>query len=149
MVQILKKYENSYIEENYVYSFDSQGVKGTILKLVAFQPMNLNEYNLALLDYDIENQVMNDTIVSNNQDMPMILATVINIIADFLKFKSDCLVFIIGNSEIRQKLYNRVVRNNLNDLTELYSIKGVLESGDVELFSNVFKDYVSIIIEKK
>jgi hypothetical protein len=145
----LKKYENSYIEENYVYSFDSQGVKGTILKLVAFQPMNLNEYNLALLDYDIENQVMNDTIVSNNQDMPMILATVINIIADFLKFKSDCLVFIIGNSEIRQKLYNRVVRNNLNDLTELYSIKGVLESGDVELFSNVFKDYVSIIIEKK
>jgi hypothetical protein len=142
-------FDSNYIEDNYLYSFQSIGVKGSILKLVIFQPIADNEYNLALLDYDQNNQIMDDTSISNNQDMPFVLATVINIVFDFFSNNPESLVFITGNTEIRQNLYNRVVRNNLNDLTELYIVKGVLKEGEIEVFSSLIKNYISIIVEKK
>ncbi len=122
------EYFNDY--ETY-YTFVSRGKKD-IPKVVIFQQIEKDTFNLVLADYAIETDTVSDTIVSNNGDLAQIMATVMNIIIDFLNSKSSACVLLEGNTKIKQKLYNRLVTNYYQELKDVIEIKILQETSLVE-----------------
>jgi hypothetical protein len=133
-------------EKDYYYFFTSIGSKGSILKLTAFQHIKDNLYNMALLDYDMEQDEGSDSVVSNNRDMPKVFATVAHILFDFLDKLPNISVLVEANSEIKRKLYNRIIKNQLKDLPKQYEILGILDNNETEIFAE--GDYQAVIIQK-
>ena len=75
----LPKYQLKAESSLMVFEFTSLGPKGKIAKLVKYSETNLKDmYNLAFGDKDIKTGHINDTIISNNGDSDMVLATVVS-----------------------------------------------------------------------
>ncbi len=128
------------------YTFVSVGKNGDIVKMVAFQLFYENVYNLALVDYDGISGVIDDEVVSDNGDMSQVLSTTWAIMLHFLKTFPEKSVSIHGNSDTKQKLYHRLVANNLLPLKQQYNVFGVSTIGEKEPFDSL-KTYQSIIIQ--
>ena len=79
--------------EDFLFSFVSQGNQGEILKVVVFQFFKNNKYNVALLDLIPETNEYSDEVNSNNGDITKVLTTVLQIIILFLEkiLKRQCI----------------------------------------------------------
>lgn len=64
----LDKYPVFSNDKRTFYKFLSEGPKGTIKKVVYYQAIGENLFNLAFGDWDEQNQMINDKIRSNNND---------------------------------------------------------------------------------
>ncbi len=83
----------------------------------------LNVYNLALLD-ELPDGNLSDSVVTDNKDMPMVLATVFRIAADFLdRFPSYAIVFQ-GSDARRNRLYRIALSRELFRLEQTYKLMG-------------------------
>lgn len=131
------------------YQFVSIGETGKqINKIVAFQQMSILVYNVALVDYDALTDSYSDDNNSNNFDLGKIFATLFRIVRDFLNENPLLSVYIEGNSLIKQKLYQRILRNNIEDLKNDYVLLGSVDGIKVEPF-DTSKDYIGFIIQHK
>ena len=75
----LPRYELQAEDSLAVFEFTSEGIKGSIEKLIKFSETTLNRfYNLAFGDKDLETGEINDKVVSNNGDSDKVLATVVS-----------------------------------------------------------------------
>lgn len=128
------------------YNFVSTGKKGEILKGVYFEEIETNLYNLVLLDYDLETKTWSDETVSDNGDIVKIMATIVHIIYLFLNKNKKALVFFKGNTDSRQKLYNRIIQNYFSELSEKFVIWGSVEETQelVKLNKYYQEFYISI-----
>ncbi len=89
-----------------VYLFESIGPKGVIEKAVVFTEANLhNLFNLGLGDVSKETGRIDDSVVSDNGDMPKVLATVAAIVMDFTEKNREAIVVAVGNTPSRTRLY--------------------------------------------
>lgn len=111
------------------FIFTSEGKNGVIQKGVAFQEVESNFYNLALVDFDDKNGTWSDTISSNNGDLSKVMATVVHLIKYFLENNSNSVVYLEGNSKAKQKLYNRIISNYYKEFSEEFEIFVEDESG--------------------
>ncbi len=127
-------------------TFVSEGNKGHIVKMVAFQHLEGSFYNMALVDFDEEKQIVDDEIIINNGDMGKVLATTWKIMLYFLDTFPEKLVVIEGNTEVKHQLYKRLITNNLLPLKQQYKIFGVTGTGEIEIFSTT-NIYISFIIQ--
>ncbi len=109
-------------EENTIYTFLSKG-KVDLPKVVIFQKINDNLFCLVLTDYNVLTGEISDETISNNGDITLIMATVIKIILDFISKNTDSCIILKGNTTQKQKLYNRIINNNYNELMNLITIK--------------------------
>ncbi|WP_374756422.1 DUF6934 family protein [Dyadobacter flavalbus] len=98
-------YTFSRNEQNNSFHFQSTVKRGTFEKAVAFSLITDNIYNLALLDFDPLTQDYVDDSVTDNGDMPEILATVMRIMIEFLNDYPDRRIFLTGNTSSRTRLY--------------------------------------------
>jgi hypothetical protein len=89
------------------YEFYSKGPKGSIKKLVTF--VKIQEapviYNLAFGDADPVTGLMNDSVISNNEDRDVVLATVANTVNDFCNHYGDHFIYAKGSTPVRTRLY--------------------------------------------
>jgi hypothetical protein len=132
----------------YAYTFVSVGKQGEIAKLVAFQPVSDETYNLALVDYDETTETYDDETTTNNGDMGRVLATTWAIMLYFLQTFPQKSVWINGNTDTKKKLYNRLVANNLYELQVLYEVYGLTNQVVLENFE-LNKEYFMILIQPK
>jgi hypothetical protein len=128
------------------YRFVSVGKKGNLTKLVAFQNIQANLYNLALLDYDEATKTIDDESISDNGDMSRVLSTTWKIMFHFLQSFPEKEVAIHGNTDTKQKLYKRLISSNLLSLKQQYNVSGVSYTGIAEPF-DASKEYLLIIIQ--
>ncbi len=134
--------------ENDIYLFFSIGKKGVFPKVIVYEPIIENIYNLAFGDLDILTGEINDKSTSNNGDLSKILATVIHSIVLFLDKNPDSQVNFKGSTLVRTKLYQRIIVNYGDEFLKNYRIFG-LESGK-DVFSEVdwTKNYTEFSIIK-
>ncbi len=92
----LEKYSVIIDEEHKVYEFLSKGPKGTIRKVIQYQLLGGNLYNLAFGDWNDVEQKFNDMVRSNNQDAEKILVTVASTVIDFMKHYPRSVIFVQG-----------------------------------------------------
>lgn len=128
-----------------VHRFQSHGNQGVIDKLVVFEELEGNRYNLAF--GDVIDGKLRDEVISNNFDLVKTVSTIaITINLFFQKYPSAILEFDAVD-EKRLKLYNRVMARRFLEIEKTFHIKGI-RSG-VEENYQLGHFYYKFVIETK
>jgi hypothetical protein len=127
-------YKDAEISDDYTtFDFISSGPKGNIHKRIAFRLIEGgNTYNLAF--GDVVNGEIDDESISDNKDMPTILATIAYAVEQFLTAYPARIVFFTGNTIARIRLYRMAIGNNLDYLTKTFTIWNIDRYGIIGLF---------------
>ncbi|GAB2548464.1 DUF6934 family protein [Spirosoma aerophilum] len=133
------------------YQFTSVGKEHTISKRIQFTPFPDNAllYNLALGDVMPDGN-LDDSIISNNQDLNRVMATVFRAILSFFDRYPSKLVYFQGSDEagIRTRLYRVLITRELDKATELFTIYGCDASKSIEEFTPN-RDYTGFIFQRR
>ena len=115
------------------YQFDSISETEVVKKIVEFVLIDkgLSLYNLSLLDA-LEDGV-SDVSISNNKDMPKVLATVYQTILHFFTSSPHALVIFQGSSASRTRLYRIAIAKTKSDIDHKIRILGLI-NGEFEDF---------------
>lgn len=120
-------------DDNYLkYVFFSIGKKGIIAKVVLYEQITENVYNLAFGDYDYINQTIDDQARTDNGDTIKVLATVIQTVKDFFEKYPQVILQIQGNTATRTRLYQKIIRDNLKEIEKDFRVFA-LKKGEREL----------------
>ena len=87
------------------YEFVSKGPKGSIKKVIRFTQIDNAVFNLGFGDLDEETGEISDTIVTNNNDSRIVLATVAATVHDFTVNYPNAVVIAKGSTHSRTRLY--------------------------------------------
>jgi hypothetical protein len=106
------------------YEFLSAGPNGTIKKVVQFTAIGPTVYNLGFGDWDEKEQRIRDDVRSNNGDLDRVLATVAFAAIDFMEHHHDAIIFAIGSTAARTRLYQMGIAYNLLEINQFFEIEG-------------------------
>lgn len=121
----LDRYELKAGQNLTTFEFLSEGIKGQIVKVIQFQPMNLPDlYNLAFGDKSTETGQINDTIVTDNGDAEKVLATVVAAVYAFADHHSGAWIYATGSTNIRTRLYRMGINKYFDIVQEDFDIMG-------------------------
>ncbi|AWK05385.1 hypothetical protein HYN56_14530 [Flavobacterium crocinum] len=143
--------------ETTMFEFKSIGSNGEIKKVIIFSATQSDEiYNLAFGDliynHTQKKYTIDDSIITNNGDRNIILATVAKSVYIFTEKYPEKLVFFKGSTLGRTRLYRRAISINLEELSETFIIFGALMNEFGHITSVPFKsneDYFGFIIKRK
>ncbi len=119
----LKKYSVVTDSNHVVYEFLSEGPNGTIKKVVFYQQIGDNLFNLAFGDWDEDEQKINDRIKSNNSDRDKVLATVASTAVDFVKYHPAAVILAKGSTASRTRLYQMGIIANREEIDRLFDLE--------------------------
>ncbi|MCF0064211.1 hypothetical protein MUK70_26530 [Dyadobacter chenwenxiniae] len=96
--------------EDYLsFTFKSISEKRIICKKAEFLPISDDIYNFAFGDLADENAI-DDRAVTDNKDMNMVLATIIQILLEFLETHKNKAVYFQGSTTSRTRMYQIILR---------------------------------------
>jgi hypothetical protein len=142
------RYEVTVREGGYVYEFVSEGRRGSVAKVIQYLGSLVpNECCLVLADTDSITGGLDDSGITNNGDTKKILATVLWSLDDFTKRNPNALIYIIGNTASRTRLYKINISNNLIEISKLFTVQG-LKNGEWEDYT-IGNSYEAFSFERK
>lgn len=108
------------------YYFYSSGPNGQIKKGVRFSKMSDHPimYNLAFGDMSGHTDMIDDLVISNNNDRDIVLATVANTIFDFTANYGNHYIFARGSTPSRTRLYQIGITAMLVDIKRNFDVYG-------------------------
>ncbi|MFN4253852.1 MAG: DUF6934 family protein [Saprospiraceae bacterium] len=112
-------------DDDHVFPFFSSGKHGKILKLVVFSQTRTGKWNLAFGDFN--GLRLDDSIVSNNQDLPLVIKTVVAAAYRFSEKFPDRVIYIEAIDKRRNLLYHRVLRTHFEEISEVFFVEGRIE----------------------
>ena len=127
-------YDFETSEDTLRFEFDSVSPQKHIRKVVEYTPLpdNPRIYNLGFGDLREDGNI-DDLIVSNNQDMEMILSTVVQTIFKFFELKPTNTIIFLGSTKSRTRLYQIVITKYLLEAADFLTVRGI-RNGRAELF---------------
>ena len=147
-----ESYDTVSGSDYFSYWFVSNGKK-LIIKVVQFQPSEMNLYNLSLGDYDPISAKIDYKAESKNGDVEKIFATVAKIIIDFTNQYPNYSVLIQGVKDYKTKSYAIVINKFLEELEVDFEITGVerrpFNNGTEEVPYQKGRKYDAFIIRKR
>jgi hypothetical protein len=106
-----------------------------------------------LIYNEVQNRyVLDDSIITNNGDRNVILATVARSVYIFTEKYPEKIVFFKGSTLGRTRLYRRAISINLEELSETFTIFGAIKNEFGNVISVPFKrngDFFGFIIKRK
>ena len=111
------KYPVVATPEQNMYKFDSEGPRGRIRKVILYQKISDDLFNLGFGDWNEELQKMDDSVRSNNGDRDKVLATVAYTALDFTDRFPSVQIFVEGSTAARTRLY-QIGNNYVNSQHE-------------------------------
>ena len=142
-----EKYNVKAQSDHLTFEFQSVGPKGIIPKIVVYQHMYDNFYNLAFGDSNTSGEILDDLITTNNGDTDVVLLTVASTLFDFFEHYEGTVVFVQGSTHSHNRLYIRYLTIFLEIIKQNFILFGELH-GEIERFK-VGRDYTSFYIQKK
>ena len=122
---ILDSYELNAGRNLMTFEFLSEGRRGRIIKVIQFQPMNIeNVYNLAFGDKNIETGRLNDEVITDNGDSEKVLATVVAALYIFTDRYSDTWIYATGSTAARTRLYRMGINKYYEIASSDFDIRG-------------------------
>ena len=126
----------------------SVGPKGSIQKVIQYQETELpGVFNLAFGDLDVENNTVDDTVISNNGDMEMVLSTVVKSLYQFYEHHPDAIVYASGSSHTRNRLYRMGISKYYEEITNDFYVLGQVDDMFIEF--ELIRDYIGFLAKKK
>src|SRR5882672_2963831 len=108
------------------YIFVSDG-RRRIVKAVEFVQLEVNNVmNLVFGDL-LPDDTLDAGINSNNGDMGQVVLTVVKILMEYTQLNPATQIFIKGSTEVRTRLYERMLRMNYSVFSQEFAINGVIE----------------------
>lgn len=142
------KYPVTVGETSMVFEFISKGIHGSISKLIIYNQTHLhNFYNLGFGDKNETTGQIDDEVVTNNGDSEKVLATVASTLYIFMEKFPDAMVFAIGSTKARTRLYRIGISNNLIEIQEDFKIYGLAEDKWQDFQKQ--KEYKAFLVVKK
>lgn len=122
-----ENYDFSKVEEKLRFEFESVSEQLVVRKVIEYQLINegLELYNLAFVDI-LEDDSLSDLSVTNNRDMPKVLATVYRSMLIFFERKPTARIYIKGSTPSRTRLYQIAISKYLEEFQEKFRILGFL-----------------------
>ena len=145
----LDSYQTSSNQNTQLFTFLSVGHKGIVVKIVNYEQIEENKFNLSFGDYDIVSQTINDTIVTNNGDGGKVLATVVRTLFPFFEKYPNAQVFVEGSNQARTKLYQRIIRDYSKFYEHNFVVMGIVNYNHTFEKIDFLKKYVQFRINKK
>lgn len=143
-----KFYQYLTKDDSLWFEFESISEKKTVKKIVIFSPIDEDSYlyNLTLVDAFPDGSY-SDNSITNNEDMPKVIATVIQILCNFFKKYPYKSVYIEGSSPARTRLYKIIITKELSEIEKVFGIYGVTDNKLEDFEKN--KNYHGFIINLK
>lgn len=139
-------YPVTFDTENARFRFQSIGKRGVFDKVVEFTRIAPDIYNLALLDYDPLTREFSDISVTDNGDMPEVIATVITIIEQFFDSNPGQKVYFEGSTATRTRLYQIAIAQVFDPHSDL-SIEGYKDEQWIGFEPNI--RFEGFLVKKK
>ncbi len=131
-----------------VFEFVSEGLDGTIQKVIQFQRTEQPHlYNLAFGDKNLETGEVDDLAVSNNGDSEKVLATVAAAMFAFLDKYPDAFVYATGSTSARTRLYRIGISRFYNEIIQRVDLYGQLGEEFHEF--QIGTEYIGFLAQKK
>ncbi len=122
----LNKYPLVSTNEHLTFEFLSEGPNGSIKKVVYFEAIGDNLFNLAFGDWSEFEQGIDDKVRSNNHDRDKVMATVAATVIEFIKHYPKAIIFAKGSTPSRTRLYQIGIFANWHEISQLFVIEGLL-----------------------
>ena len=119
---ITQPYDYHVLKPKMLYYFESVGEKGRIVKIVLFTELEENTWNLGF--GDLNNELIDDSIVTNNQDALKVVRTVAKIAIDFLGLFPQSTLVIKPIDEKRKRLYNLLFKRHFEEINRFFVVSG-------------------------
>ncbi|QJD79353.1 DUF6934 family protein [Spirosoma rhododendri] len=131
----------------YTYRFESVSEQAVIQKVVLFtETSRAGLFNMALVD-ELSDGELSDIVVSNNEDLIMVLATVFRIAEHFLNRSPSYGIIFQGSDERRTRLYRIAISRELAVLSKTYELFGFKNDRFTLFQSN--QDYERFLIRRR
>ena len=134
-------------EHDRCFSFQSIGRNGTVDKVIYFSPNGEDMFNLGLVDVDPITGKKSDKSVTNNGDLPEVMATVVTAMLLFLESYPDQAVQFKGSTELRSRLFENHIAQIYPHLMKDLTVLG-LQNNRWDYFE-VGVQYESFMVSKK
>lgn len=133
--------------EPLIFTFVSKGKKGDIFKIIRYDLMSEDVYNLGFGDLDLKTLDIDDTVNSDNGDIVRVMATVIQTLSLFFEIHPNKKVSFEGSDSKRTNFYNWIISREYPKLQNIYYLEGGFEDGTTEPFHKG-GDYSYFLIAK-
>jgi hypothetical protein len=146
----MERYEFSVSKNFLDYEFYSEGPKGVIKKMVKFEVVYLDGqryFNLSLGDWDERRIKLENESVTNNLDKQKVLSTVGEIVLYFTDRFPGELVYAMGNTDSRTRLYQMSISKNWNQIEPLFHVFGYINNKWQQFQKNV--NYDAFFVKRK
>ncbi len=109
------------------FKFVSEGIQGQILKIIRFSVIDQEKriVNLGFGDFDAETGVVDDRVVSSNQDTDKILATVAQATLLFCQNYPNALIYAEGSTLARTRLYQMALNKHWQTVSDHFLVWGL------------------------
>lgn len=84
-------------------------------------------YNIVVGDWDIEQERLDDSVITNNADKREVLATIAAAILEFIHTYPDAFIYAEGSTPSRTRLYQMAISSLYVDISQLLIIKGQIK----------------------
>ncbi len=129
--------------------FESIGDDKIVKKAVAYVVDKENDSLYQLIFGDLTETGEIDTLsVSNNNDMKMVLTTVVSTLFAFFEQNPDKIVFFTGSTLSRTRLYRAVIAKFIAEAELFYHVMSITESGNLHIFDRN-QTFIGYLIRKK
>ncbi len=134
---------------NTIFEFTSNGPKGAIKKRIEYQQVveNVDFYNLAFGDVNIQTGKIDDKVISDNADTKKVLSTVAMTIFEFMKKHPNAMIYVEGSTFTRTRLYRIGISNNLEEINQYFTVLGLLGENDWRTYERN-NNYSAFLIKK-
>jgi len=112
-------------DDLFTYEFHSEGTTGRIRKLILYERLGENLFNLAFGDWNKEQSKLDDSSRTNNGDRDKVLMPVAFTALDFTIKFPNALLLIEGSTPGRTRLYQMSIGNNLHEINKYFNIQGL------------------------
>lgn len=129
------------------FEFLSEGPRGKIKKVVEYERMAANIYNLAFGDLNAKTNGIDDKVRSNNQDGSKVIMTVASTVIRFIEHHPQAIVVAEGSTPARTRLYQMGISKNWHIITHLFTVKGLFN--DMWEDFTLDKNYRAFLLEAK
>ncbi len=145
----LQAYPIESSEDKLQYRFVSKGTEGDIVKIVVYEFMDIDKWNLAFGDANADESDFDDGVVSNNQDMRRVIQTIFDTGLMFSAAYPEGKIYIKPFDRKRKLLYNRVFKDQQTAIEEFYTIHGLFIAEDRTEIYDYREIYEGFVLTKK
>ncbi|MFT4022170.1 MAG: hypothetical protein QM664_00140 [Flavihumibacter sp.] len=144
---MLGGYRFHYNSSSDIYSFDSVGTKGIVRKIVKFDRLQDDLFNVCLADLDPQTGCISDSVTTNNGDADLVLLTVASIGLHFMEKHAGSALFIQGSDAKRTRWYQMGLARNWRFIEPKFKLLGYKDENWEPFRKGT--NYIAFYLEKR